>query len=191
MTTLPLWSQTPEPVNSPPPAQVAASGTYETVPCSTLATPLGDEAPTSDASPFQIGEDVVEGTNYECGYLTVPELHSQPEGNTIQVGIVILKSPNPNPAEPLILFQGGPGGSSIELFPSLFLLFGEQILAERDVIAFEKRGNLYSRPFLDCPEYRESDSFAQVTVEESVQTLKACRDRLVQVPICRHPGSPD
>jgi hypothetical protein len=47
----PLWSQTPEPVVSPPPTQVAASGTYETVACSTLATPPAEGAITLDRSP--------------------------------------------------------------------------------------------------------------------------------------------
>jgi pimeloyl-ACP methyl ester carboxylesterase len=176
---LPSVSQTS--ILTSPPGE--PRGAYEAIACSTLFIPVESEPSASGQSPIPNHGDAIEGTDYECGYLTAPEIHSQPNDNTIQVGIVILKSPNPNPAEPLVMFQGGPGGSSIALFPSLFLPineFNQPILSEREVIIFEKRGNRYSRPFLNCPEYQETDSFGQITTEASAQTLQACRDRLVK-----------
>jgi heat shock protein HslJ len=50
----------------------------------------------------------------DCGYVTVPEFHSQPDGPTIQVAVVRARSNGDSPAaDPLFMEQGGPGGSSI------------------------------------------------------------------------------
>jgi pimeloyl-ACP methyl ester carboxylesterase len=181
--TLSVSSQTSDPGAPLPDISSEKRGTYETTACSTLFAARDSDA-AADKSPIPDYGDEVEGTDYECGYLTVPEVHSQPDSALIQVGIVIIKSTNPNPAEPLFLFQGGPGGSSIALFPSLFLPVNEtseQILSERDVIIFEKRGNPYSQPYLNCPEYQEDDvNFTSTATEQTLSSLAVCRDRLVQ-----------
>jgi hypothetical protein len=40
----------------------------------------------------------------ECGYLTVPENRSQPEGALVRLHVAIFKSTNPNPApDPVVL----------------------------------------------------------------------------------------
>jgi len=157
------------------PTTPAAADTYETVACDTLvASGLTDD--DLDYTPFS--DLATEGTDYECGYLTVPELHSEPDGKTIQVGVAILKSLSSDPAAPLLMFQGGPGGSSIDIFP---YLFGDpdneqaQLLrGDRDLIIFEKRGNRYSQPWLTCAvDANEADS------EEDLAFVQPCRDRLV------------
>ncbi|NJL49949.1 MAG: alpha/beta hydrolase [Leptolyngbyaceae cyanobacterium SM2_5_2] len=196
LQTLPLWGQTPNP---PPPTAAlgtATSGTYESVACGVLVTsPFG-----APGTPFPQG--ATEGTDYECGYLTVPELHAQPDGNTIQVGIVILKSLQPNPAEPLVMFQGGPGGSSIDIFAGMFAnatyderteallqnsdnevtqrvraragaALAQLLRRDRDLIIFEKRGNRYSKPELTCAR----DNGTAVPNDE-LEALRECRDRL-------------
>ena len=63
----------------------------------------------------------VEGKDVECGHLIVPELHAKPEGTKIKLGIAIIKrtGDSSTPSSPLVLTQGGPGGSSIELYLSL------------------------------------------------------------------------
>ncbi len=184
--TLPLWSQSPQPTIPAAATSTGKSGTYATIPCATLTAAPATSSPSGQASsPFPA--QTVEGKDYECGYLTVPEQHSQPQGNTIQVGIVRLKSTNPKPAEPLLLFQGGPGGSSIDLFPGFFLPHSEnslKLLSERDLIVFEKRGNRYSKPYLDCPEYKEDDIHLDAAaLAETLKGLKVCRDRLVNAGV--------
>lgn len=195
--TLPLRSQTPPPTVAPAPAttsKVAASGIYTPTACSIVAAPLEDpNAPAPNGEPSAVGsaplglkgiinvspfsDNAQEGTDYECGYLTVPELHSQPDGKTIQVAIAILKSTNPNPAEPLILFQGGPGGSSFDIFPILYASpdseDGRKLRADRDLIVFEKRGNRYSQPWLSC------NQEMALGEPDDLKVVQACRDRLV------------
>lgn len=185
-----LGSQSSKPLaNRVNPSIVADGGTYQTVPCDRVSEIPGEEQKNDPLTRIfgdsLFSPDVREGKDYECGYLTVPEVHGQPGGKTIQVAVAIVKSTAPEPDEPLILFQGGPGGSSLDLFPRMFTVTGDEsvqkLRARRDLIAFDKRGNRYSKPRLDCPEYRESDS--ESTPEQDaakLAALKACRDRLTR-----------
>ncbi len=178
-----LWSKTPKPTVKTPTNVVANSRTYQKVACSTL-TALQGPKPALSNSIFP--KNAKEGTDYECGYLTVPELHRQPKGKTIQVGIAIIKSTNPQPAEPLLLFQGGPGGSSIGIFPSLFASpdnqDGQRLRADRNLIVFEKRGNRYSKPWLTCPEVKAVENTGNENVDAKAerQAVQTCRDRLTK-----------
>ena len=83
-----------------PPVQAAhnveRSPAFETVPCSTFK--------------IQSGE-------FECGYVSVPELHALPDGKQIKLGVAILPSTNDTPTQDaFVMSQGGPGGSTIDLF---------------------------------------------------------------------------
>ena len=130
----------------------------------------------------------VEGEDVECGYLTVPENRAQPQGSTIKLGVLIIKSHAPGPAEPLVMTQGGPGGSGIDLFSSMASEsdeIGQILRANRDLVIFEQRGTLYSQPFLACVESLETDLEhleEHLTMEEELQFQKqayqACRERL-------------
>ena len=92
----------------------------------------------------------------DCGYVTVPKHHSQPNGRTIQLAVVRTRSIGDNPApDPLFMEQGGPGGSTIGIFPSQAVPFtniGPAILQQRDLVFVEQRGTQFSRPALTCPE---------------------------------------
>jgi pimeloyl-ACP methyl ester carboxylesterase len=163
------------------------------------ARAFGDEpvagfepAPCTFAGTEQFAGDAI-----ECGYLVVPERHSNPEGRTIRLAVAILKrsaagSPeeategeDPQPA-PLVMAQGGPGGSTIDAFLPLYgngQLSG--LLEDRDVVLFDQRGTLYSEPALLCS---ESITLTEETIEQdltreesrrrSLETLQKCRDRL-------------
>jgi len=121
---------------------------------------------------------------FECGYVTVPERHSQPDGSTIQLAVAILPSTAKNPApDPFFVAQGGPGGSSLELFP-LFML-GNPLRDEHDIVIFDQRGTLYSKPNLLCPELDdltketiELDLSAEESDRRSLVAYQACADRL-------------
>lgn len=136
---------------------------------------------------FEIPEGAVEGENLECGYLVVPEEHANPTGPTIRLAVAIAKSTSANPApDPLVMEQGGPGGSSIDAF--IEDVFGTiSVLREdRDVIILEQRGTLYSEPALVCPEIFELtvEVLEQdlTYLEESAlsdATLLECRERLI------------
>ena len=121
----------------------------------------------------------------ECGYLVVPETHSQPQGKTIRLAVVILKSISSNPRpDPLIMMQGGPGGSTIYTYAER-LLSGSRLLADRDIILFDQRGTLYSQPALTCPEIFDltiQTLNQNLSTEESLRLYEkatlACRERL-------------
>ncbi len=121
---------------------------------------------------------------FKCGYVTVPLRHDDPTGPTIRLAVAVLPGTNPNPApDPLFVAQGGPGGSSLELFPLMML--GSSLRTDRDIVIFDQRGTLYSEPNLLCPEL---DRLAQETIEldlsdeeaenRSLAAYQACGERL-------------
>jgi pimeloyl-ACP methyl ester carboxylesterase len=134
---------------------------------------------------FQIPFLSPERANVECGYLVVPERHSQPDGPTIRLAVAIFKSHSPFPApDPLVIAQGGPGGSSIEFAD---LIAFNSLRDRRDIILFDQRGTLHSEPALLCPEI---DAITEETIEQHLsleqsfkleeEALLACRSRLAE-----------
>jgi pimeloyl-ACP methyl ester carboxylesterase len=87
-----------------------------------------------------------------CGYVTVPELHSNPQGNTIRLAVAVYhRSTGASPRSAFILLQGGPGGSS-DVFAQLldYKNIYDSFTANHDVIVFDQRGVGHSRPALTC-----------------------------------------
>jgi pimeloyl-ACP methyl ester carboxylesterase len=91
----------------------------------------------------------------ECGYLTVPEDYSQPDGNQIRLAFAIFRHPDGNPEpDPIIYLEGGPGGSALEVVnDAYYQLYRPMFAANRDIIIFDQRGVGYSEPALDCREF--------------------------------------
>lgn len=137
---------------------------------------------TVDCKTFDVPAAVA--VQSDCGYVTVPEQHAQPNGPTIQLAVIRTRSTGKNPApDPLYVEQGGPGDSTIgdiadgalPHYPELPVL-----LKSRDLIFLEERGTRYSKPFLSCPEL--NDHYIAVAKGEIGYTdpgwFKACNDRL-------------
>jgi pimeloyl-ACP methyl ester carboxylesterase len=126
------------------------------------------------------------GSNFECGYLTVPEQHSQPGGPSIELGVAILKSTGSSPRpDPLVMAQGGPGGSTIDTYATLLL--DSPLRRERDIVLFDQRGTLRSKPALLCPENIEltlraieQDLGRDEEQRQSDEALMQCRARLLR-----------
>ncbi|MGB7338419.1 MAG: alpha/beta hydrolase [Phototrophicaceae bacterium] len=145
--------------------------TLLSIPLAAQDTPAFESAPCPVAIPFGFVEDTGAGS-IECGFVTVPEFHAVPDGNQIRVAVAIIHSTTPNPAaDPVFMEQGGPGGSTIDLFVQLAPLFAP-ILAERDIVLVEQRGTLYSEPSLTCPEILE-DSLAIIDQEPVIDSFFA------------------
>ncbi len=126
---------------------------------------------------------VVEGRDFRCGYLVVPEDHSRPGGPTLRLAVAIFKSPTPHPAaDPVLWLVGGPGGSALQ---PLSVRYIATYLAEwphdRDLILLDQRGTGYSQPSLACPELK-----MVVNAATYIQTLRACHDRLVREGVNLH-----
>jgi pimeloyl-ACP methyl ester carboxylesterase len=127
--------------------------------------------------------------NVECGYLTVPERHNAPDGPKIRLAVAIARSTGENPVpDPLVLAQGGPGGSTIDLFADQLVLANfQEIRRDRDIVMFDQRGTLYAEPDLRCAEDTE---LIERTIEQrltreesrrlSLEASLACRERLVR-----------
>jgi pimeloyl-ACP methyl ester carboxylesterase len=175
--------------NAAAPALAAAegpSGRFEPAPCM-----------------FQGADRFAEGA-VECGYLIVPEQHAVPDGPTIRLAVAVLKrtarpratgasapTPAPDAGEaaaptPLVMAQGGPGGSTLDAFiPSFQSGELSGLLEDRDVVLFDQRGTLYSEPALLCT---ESFTLTEQTIDRhltraentqlSLEALRECRDRL-------------
>lgn len=122
-----------------------------------------------------------------CGYLTVLENRSKPDGRTLQLFVVQVKPPNPTdpPSE------GGPGPGDDLAAPRDFggAAPGAQ-RTHRTLYLMDQRGVGRSEPNLDCPEVhaaapslvglRLRDPAHRATLLEAVT---ACHDRLVAAGI--------
>lgn len=92
---------------------------------------------------------------FECGYVTVPAEHANPDGPTIRIPVAILRATGPNPQpDPLFLAQGGPGGDAFELFS--FYLPQSPFLSDRDLVVINQRGTIYAEPDLRCTEIADN-----------------------------------
>ncbi|UBF26230.1 alpha/beta hydrolase [Kovacikia minuta CCNUW1] len=139
---------------------------------------------TVDCKTFDLPAAIAAQT--DCGYVTVPEQHAQPQGRTIQLAVVRARSTSKAPAaDPLFVEQGGPGDSTIGVIVDKALLaFSElpALLKSRDLIFVEERGTRYSKPFLSCPEL-DAHNIAVAKGEKDYTDpswFKVCNDRFKQ-----------
>ncbi|MCB9147673.1 MAG: alpha/beta fold hydrolase [Caldilineaceae bacterium] len=130
-----------------------------------------------DDCPFETDEpDAV-----TCGYLTVLEDRTKPDGLTLDLAVAIIQSHSATPAaDPVLYLEGGPGGSA--------LLGIEDWLAsplrdEREIILFDQRGTGYSWPNLACPEVDAAEADATGEGILPIDAAQACRDRLLQLGV--------
>ncbi len=138
--------------------------------------------------PFDIPSALTQVRTVNCGYLVVPEFYEKPQGSTIRLGVAILKSRTGGsvPSDPLVMMQGGPGGSTLHDFPQI-LLTSNLLRITRDIILFDQRGTLYSQPKLNCTEIQD---LTLQTLDENLsdaenlrltlQAMTACRSRLLK-----------
>lgn len=151
------------------------------------AEPAQAKSYTPRYEPADCFYEIPEGDQIECGYLTVPEDRSQPDGRMIRLYVVNFKSKSETPApDPLIVLIGGPGS------PGAFYNYlwtatpiAETLRAERDNIMLEHRGANYSEPAFYCAEMETNPadlvgmSFAE-EVAWSGQAFAACAERWQQ-----------
>jgi len=123
------------------------------------------------------------GPEFECGYVTVPERHDNPDGPTIKIPVAVSRAQSENPRpDPLFLAQGGPGGDAFEVFS--IMLGASSVWRDRDVVIFNQRGTRYAQPDLSCTEsFDAAADLLEMDQEdedkESLALVQACYDRLV------------
>ena len=109
---------------------------------------------SDDACPISVPSGEVAGDTFLCGRIEMPENWDAPDGRRIDVSYVVLRSTSLAPfADPVIYFQGGPGGSALNSLAPI--QSGTAALrANRDVILFEQRGTAHSNDLFCPPEIR-------------------------------------
>jgi pimeloyl-ACP methyl ester carboxylesterase len=101
---------------------------------------------------------LVANSTTECGYLTVPENRSKPNGKTIKLYVGIYKSPNrASNNEPVFYLIGGPGASTAAAFTifedtSPANYFRQTFGDNRDIVVIDQRGTNNAYPALYCSE---------------------------------------
>lgn len=119
---------------------------------------------------------------FECGYVIVPERHSNPDGPTIRIPVAVRRATAVDARpDPLFLAQGGPGGDAFAVFS--LLVPNTEIAANRDIVIFNQRGTPYAEPDLSCPETEAILSDMLAASEDKGQQLyneaiDACYARL-------------
>jgi len=88
--------------------------------------------------------------NANCGYLIVPEDRTGDPSHTIKLAIAVYHSQSPDPAEPVIFLQGGPGAEAVKLSADDYKVLVAPFLSKHDFIVFDQRGTGLSVPTLNC-----------------------------------------
>ena len=130
----------------------------------------------------------------DCGYVTVPEEHGKDNGKTIKLAVAVLRATRADGAlvgaadkkpDPLVMLQGGPGGSTIDTYN--FAMRNSALRRERDIVLFDQRGTGKSQPGLFCPEiYDLTVETAEIVLsyDESLKrydgAINACRERMIK-----------
>ncbi len=131
------------------PTAASAQGT----PAATPANLESEATFATEPCPFPVPDPLVEGESLECGFLTTPLLHADPDGEQIRLFVIRLASPASEKLEtPLVYLAGGPGqGGAGQL--TGFLPEGPlyPIVEQQDVILIDQRGTGFSEPGLFCP----------------------------------------
>jgi pimeloyl-ACP methyl ester carboxylesterase len=108
-----------------------------------------------------------------CSTLEVPESYDDPKGPSLELFVARIPSLTADPApDPLLLINGGPGGSAVDLYLQLRNAF-EPIRRERDILLLDQRGTGRSLSGLDC-ELPEDFDLVTSTPDEIRETVNAC-----------------
>lgn len=119
----------------------------------------------------------------QCGYLTVPENRTKPDGRRIRIFVMRAPATSATPRrDPVVYLSGGPGGAGS--FEVAFMV-QHGLNAERDVIFVDQRGTHRADPLLPCPGW-EQFQFDAVSIPfasdsstaADVAAIKACHDQL-------------
>ena len=117
-----------------------------------------------------------------CGYVTVLEDRSKPDGRVIELYVVRIRALSPiRYRDPVIYLAGGPGGSATWQ-AQRFLDRGRHLWTGRYLVLFDQRGIGGSRPRLECAQYRDgyadirdSDLDPDEKLEWRVEALLDCK----------------
>ena len=189
----PVASDTPE---LPPPSPVPTAMPTRVSPTAT------SEAPTASPSPLPVPTEAAlpvpefepadcrfptTARSVECGYLTVPEDRSNPDGPTVSLHVAVFRSTSPEPEpDPVIYLMGGGGGNALGAADYYLATVGNRIRESRDFIMYNQRGTHYNQPFLTCPgeaAFQRALDAQEISREQAdaqeLAFVLDCRDKLL------------
>lgn len=141
---------------------VAGCSLFETGPePSGLST--GDTSPpkgTKGLEPFyeqQLSWGECDQGTGECAKLKVPQDYSDPDGKSIEISVLRVKSTGQKAAS-LVVNPGGPGGSGVDYAAAADGIVSSQIRKHFDVVGFDPRGVSRSAP-IDCLDDADLDAY--------------------------------
>jgi pimeloyl-ACP methyl ester carboxylesterase len=119
---------------------------------------------------------------HSCGYLTVPEDRSRPQGPTVKLFVVTIPPPDqPSRPDPVLILGGEIGAA-----PEYGKLQGEAAHLHRVVYILDERGTGHSSQGLSCPEIDRvsTEGLVERTGAPSLRRsffamVTACRSRLI------------
>ena len=170
--------------DEPSPPQAVLVETSTPIDTATSVESPGEPSSVAVFEPSSCRFRIPAGAKVECGFLVVPENHSQPDGRTIRLHVAIFSTESDNPApDPIVYLSGGPGQSPLKIAQFAFEGFAP-FMANRDLILLDQRGVGYSEPALDCHEFQKLtyQTAQQDLPLDEIATLATeaaglCRDR--------------
>ena len=122
------------------------------------------------------GSTGVAAIEARCGWLSRPEDPAEPNGAAINLRLAVIPALSPT-ARPdaLTVINGGPGGSSVDMYADMVATFAA-IRRERDILILDQRGTGASNP-LDCERLEQAD------LDESEASIRAATEAcLAELP---------
>lgn len=121
----------------------------------------------------------VAGVEARCGWFERRENPDDETSPTIALRVAVISAASPNAkADALTIINGGPGGSSIDLYADMAGAFS-MVQRERDIVVMDQRGTGASNP-LDCPAL--DDTSLEEQPEQAAQAAGDCLAALTADP---------
>lgn len=138
-----------------------------------LAAPGLALAATLEETSCRLLQESLPAAFGSCASLTVPLDYGAPDGARLELFVARIPALTANPApDPLVLINGGPGGSSVDLYLQLRGAF-EPIRRTRDILLLDQRGTGRSLSGLDC-ELPEEFALETATPAEIRRVVDTC-----------------
>jgi pimeloyl-ACP methyl ester carboxylesterase len=117
------------------------------------------------------------GGAFQCSKLTVPIDYAAPEGATMAIALIRLRTPNADKRiGSLVLNPGGPGGSGVDYARAARAVVDASVRARYDVVGFDPRGVARSQP-VQCLSDKQTDVFlaADTTPDDAAEVAEIDR----------------
>jgi len=108
----------------------------------------------------------------QCGAVPRPVDPAAPDGDTIDVRVVVFPAREPSRRHPLYFFAGGPGQAASEAFGPIIGGF-DDVGRDRDLVLVDQRGTGSSAP-LDCEPPHEQSLAEQLAGRTDTALLSKC-----------------